>query len=165
MKVLRLAPLALVLFLGGCQGWSVSQCVSPRVTGRVVDSETRQPLENVEVQRVAARTRQAGSSPPKGGQLMQDVPRIVLTSADGSFSLDAIYSVAVFRVLSWSSVDVQFRFPGYLALTTNFTPSVVSFSPDGGPLVNTGVILLHRKQSTTPPGVLLEGSSTTTTER
>jgi len=162
---IAVAFLALVLVLTGCRGWSVSQCVSPRVTGRVVDSETHQPLERVEVQRATTRLRQAGNSPPKGAQLMQDAPRIVLTSADGSFTLDAVYSVAAFRILSWSSVDVQFRCPGYLALTTNFSPSTASFSPDGAPSVNAGVILLHRRQSAVSPGVPLEGSSTTTTER
>ena len=165
MKVLHLAPLSLLLLLTGCQGWSLSQCVSPRITGRVVDSETRQPMENVEVQRGVTRTRQAGNAPPKGAQLMQDAPRIVLTSTDGSFTLEPIYSVAAFRVLSWSTVDVQFSCSGYLALTTNFTPAVASFSPDGAPLVNAGVILLHRKRSANSPAVLLERSSTAVTER
>jgi hypothetical protein len=96
---------------------------------------------------------------------MQDAPRIVLTGTDGAFTLEAVYSVAAFRVLSWSSVDLQFHCPGYLALTTNFTPTTASFGPDGSPLVNTGVILLHRKRSAVSSGVLLEGSSTITMER
>jgi hypothetical protein len=165
MKVLRFAPFSLVLLLTGCHGWSVSQCVSPRVTGRVVDSETRQPLERVEVQRAVTRSRQAGNPPPKGAQLMQDAPRIVLTSADGTFTLDAVYSVAAFRVLSWSSVDVQFRCPGYLTLTTNLISSADTSDSGGEPYVKAGDILLHRKRSNLVPGFLLEGPSTTPTEQ
>jgi hypothetical protein len=164
MKALSILPasLALMLLLTGCRGWSLSQCVSPRVTGRVLDSETLQPLMGAEVQRVAARPRQSGNAPPKGAQLMQDAPRIVLTSVDGSFTLDPIYSVAAFRVLSWSSVDVQFRRAGYLTLTTNLISSADSSDSGGEPYVKAGDILLHRKLSTFVPGVLPEGSSTTT---
>jgi len=134
--------LALALLLTGCKGWSISQCVSPRVTGRVLDSETRQPLERVEVQRVVARPR-SNNTPPKGGQQIQDAPRIVLTSANGSFMLNAEYSVAAFQVLGWSSVDVQFRRTGYLTLTTNLMSSVVSTNSNGEFYLNAGDILLH----------------------
>jgi hypothetical protein len=142
---LLFAPLALALFLSGCKGWSLSQCVSPRVTGRVLDSETRQPLERVEVHRVI-QSRPSNNTPPKGGQELQNAPRIVLTSADGSFKLDAIYSVAAFQVYSWSSVDVQVRYAGYLTLTTNFAAAVVTDS-GGEPCVNAGDILLQRNHS------------------
>jgi hypothetical protein len=140
-------PLALALFLTGCKGWSLSQCVSPRVTGRVLDSETRQPLERVEVHRVI-QSLPSNNTPPKGGQKLQNTPRIVLTGADGSFTLDAIYSVAAFQVFSWSSVDVHFRCSGYLALTTNLVNSVESSDSGGGPSLNAGDILLHRKPTT-----------------
>jgi hypothetical protein len=167
MKALSIVPtaLALVLLLTGCHGWSLSQCVSPCVTGRVLDSETRQPLMGTEVQRVVARPRQSGNMPPKGGQLMQNAPRIVVTGVDGSFTLDAVYSVAAFRVLSWSSVDVQFSRAGYLTLTTNLISSADSSDSGGEPYMKAGDILLHRKQSTFVPGVLPEGSSTTTSAR
>jgi hypothetical protein len=138
---------ALALLLSSCKGWSLSQCVSPRVTGRALDSETRQPLERVEVQRVI-QLRPSNNTPPKGGQELQNAPRIVLTSADGSFKLDAIYSVAAFQVYSWSSVDVQFRYAGYLTLTTNLAAATVSTDSGGEPCVNAGDILLQRMHST-----------------
>jgi hypothetical protein len=146
-RLLLVGPLALALLLTGCKGWSVSQCVSPRVTGRVLDGETRQPLERAEVQRVGARPHRPTDEPVKGGQLMQNAPRIVLTSADGAFTLDAVYSVAAFQVLSWSSVNVQFRHAGYLALTTNFATALVTSDSGGEPSVNAGDILLRRKPS------------------
>lgn len=146
--LLLVGPLALALLLTGCKGWSVSQCVSPRVTGRVLDGETRQPLERVEVQRAGARPHRPNDERVKGGTLLQRAPRIVLTSADGSFTLDAIYSVAAFQVLSWSSVNVQFRHAGYLALTTNLTSSLVSSNSGEVPCLNAGDVLLQPKKST-----------------
>lgn len=144
---LLFVALALVLFLAGCKGWSLSQCVSPRVTGRVLDSETRQPLAGVEVQRVIP-SRPSNFAPPKGGQQLQNAPRVVLTSTDGSFTLDAVYSVAAFQVFSWGSVDVQFRHSGYAAFTTNFADAVVAPDSGGAPYVNAGEILLNRKPAT-----------------
>lgn len=144
LHVLFVLPL-FVFILTGCKGWSLSQCVSPRVTGRVLDSETRQPLGDVEVQRVIHRPRSSGNANPKGGELMQNAPRIVLTRADGSYTLDAVYSVAAFQVFSWSSVDVQFRHTGYLTLTTNLAASIVPSDSGGEPCVNAGDILLQRK--------------------
>jgi len=144
---LPVAAFAVALFLTGCTGWSLSQCVSPRVTGRVLDNETRQPLAGVEVQRVIQQ-RPSNNTPPKGGQQMQNAPRVVRTGTDGSFTLDAIYSVAAFQVFSWGSVDVQFRSAGYLAFTTNFADAVEFSDSGGAPYVNAGDILLERKPVT-----------------
>ena len=138
-----LGALSCVLLAAGCKGWSVSQCVSPQVKGRVLDDQTHQPVPDVQVQRVAARPRRTDDAPPKGGQLMEKAPRIVLTGADGTFDLDGEYSVAAFQVITWNSVDVQFRHAGYLSLTTNFTPSMAS-SGSNGVCVNAGDILLKR---------------------
>lgn len=127
----------------------MSQCVSPQVQGRVLDDQTRQPIADVQVQRVAAHPRRTNDAPPKGGQLMEKAPRIVLTAADGRFNLDGEYSVVAFQVITWNSVHVEFRHPGYLSLTTNFTPSMASSSPSGHACVNAGDILLERDLTAT----------------
>ena len=135
---------SVVVLSTGCKGWSVSQCVSPEVKGRVLDDQTHQPIADVQVQRVAAHPRRTNDSPPKGGQLMEKAPRIVLSAADGSFDLDGEYSVAAFQVITWNSVDVQFRRAGYLSLTTNFTPSMASANSSGRACVVAGDIFLKR---------------------
>src|SRR5439155_18731929 len=49
--VQAIASLLLVGALVGCKTHSASQYVSPQVTGRVLDAESRQPLAEVKVQR------------------------------------------------------------------------------------------------------------------
>jgi hypothetical protein len=78
---------------------------------------------------------------------MERAPHIVLTSAEGLFKLDAVYSVSAFQVFSWSSVPVQFRRADYLTFSTNFAGAVVSSDSTGEPCVNAGDILLLRKPS------------------
>src|SRR5215472_17419055 len=78
------------LFMGlsgtGCK--SVSQYVSPRVEGRVLDSTSRQPIEGVEVRRLAVENKHRPNQPMKGGQLMMEAP-VIRTALDGTFAVES----------------------------------------------------------------------------
>ena len=139
------AWLLTALALAGCQGGSYSKYVSPRVTGRVLAADTRQPLANATVRRVAPMMTAGEDTPPKGAQLIMQ-PAGVRTDADGQFTLEAERVVAVFRHVGWYSVAVSFACPGYENLQTNFTAAdFKARTPEGAPWVSAGDILLQPK--------------------
>lgn len=94
LSALLWVPLALCL--AGCQTNSPSQYVSPRVTGRVLDAQTHQPVADVQVSRVSANEDLRALDVPKGGQAMETAPA-VRTGADGTFVLDSERSLTFFR--------------------------------------------------------------------
>src|SRR5262245_20470432 len=86
-------PLTLALSLGlltGCQShsYSPSRYTSPRVVGRVVDGRTHEPLEGVQVTRLAANESYQIDHPPKGGKMLENPPAI-RTGPNGQFVLDS----------------------------------------------------------------------------
>jgi hypothetical protein len=121
----------------------VSSYISPRVTGRVVAADTRQPIPDVKVKRVNPDANQNYDDPARGGRKMESFPA-ARTDAQGRFVLDAERDLTLVQQQVWYSVSVSFERAGYQTLHTNFTVSnVVSNAPDGAPLVNAGDILLH----------------------
>jgi hypothetical protein len=134
--------LLMAVALAGCKSATLSSYVSPRVTGRVLAMDSREPVAGVKVKRVTPRPNRDMASPPRGGQSMEQTPA-VWTGRDGRFALDSERVLSVFRQPGWYSVAVSFEHPNYLRFETNYTTANVSSQSSGGePLVNAGDILL-----------------------
>jgi hypothetical protein len=133
--------LAVACVLAGCKTHSASQCVSPRVVGRVVDRSTHQPIADVQVQRVSANENIPPMDPVKGAQLIGQAPAI-RTGPDGLFVLDSVRSVALFRKLDWISVSLAFEHPGYEHLETRYSFTTATNTAAGEPVVNAGDVTL-----------------------
>jgi hypothetical protein len=134
--------LLVAVALAGCQSTSFSTYVSPRVTGRVLAADTRQPVADVKVRRVNPAAQANYDEPAKGGQRLDSVSG-AQTDAQGRFVLDAERDLTLLQQQVWFSVTVAFQHEGYLTLQTNFTAAnVISNAPDGAPVVNAGDILL-----------------------
>ena len=129
--------------LAGCKSVSVSTYISPRVTGRVLATDTRQPIANVKIKRVNPTAAQDYDAPTRGGQRMESAGG-VRTDAQGRFVLDAERDLTLLQQQVWFSVTVSFQRAGYLTLRTNFTVlHTTTNAPDGAPVVNAGDILLR----------------------
>lgn len=140
----RALALALVaLALTGCKSASPSQYISPRITGRVLDAKTQQPIEGVQVRRLTPPDPNVDQA-IKGGQVMQQAAA-VRTGNDGTFVLVSERNLAVFRRLGWYSVSLTLAHPSYERLTTEFTLANATNTPSGEPLVRAGDIHLQPK--------------------
>jgi hypothetical protein len=132
-----------VAVLAGCKSGSFSSYTSPRVTGRVVVADTRQPLAGVKVQRINPAANQDYDESAKGGQRLESADS-VRTDAQGRFVLEAERALTIVQQAVWPSVTAAFQRDGYLTLRTNFNLLQVSTNaPDGTPAVNAGDILLR----------------------
>jgi hypothetical protein len=141
----QLALLLVAVALAGCESGKFSHYISPRVTGRVLAADTRQPLADVRVRRVAPMLTAGEDTPAKGAQLLMQ-PSARRTDADGRFVMDSERDIALFRHPAWWSVTLSFTADGYRFFQTNYTVANLSgHSPEGEPLVNAGDILLKPK--------------------
>ena len=132
------------LAMAGCQSIPFSPFVSPRVTGRVLQADNRQPLAGVTVKSGAQAMSSRSTLPPKGGELlMAGVP--VRTDGDGRFTLETERALTPFRGSQWFSVQLLFERGGYESFRTNYSRlSVTTNGPAGEPLLNAGEILMLR---------------------
>ena len=128
----------------GCKSSSPSQYISPRITGRVLDAKTRQPIEGVQVRRLLPRLEPDVAQVIKGGERLDQSPA-VRTGRDGEFVLVSETNLALFQRLGWYSVDVAFAHPGYERLTAEYTLANATNTPTGEPLVIAGDIRLQPK--------------------
>ena len=133
---------AMTACVAGCKSTSLSQYISPRVEGRVVDGQSHTPIPGVQVHRVSAHDSQMLADPQKGGQLMESAPVVVKTCQDGSFALDSERDVAFLRKVDWSSVSIAFDHPAYAPLTATYSSSNATNTATGEPLVKAGDIQL-----------------------
>ena len=124
---------------GGAGCHSPSQYSSPRITGRVLDEETRQPLKNVQVRRVSDTT--PAMAPPKGGEMLKQAPSI-FTDPDGGFVLKSVRDLAFIQRVQWYSVSVSFAHRGYEQLMMTYPLSSATNTPSGEPIVSAGDVLL-----------------------
>jgi hypothetical protein len=127
--------------LVGCQTSSPSQYISPRITGRVLDAQTHQPIEGVTVKRIRPDQSPNVDQVPKGGQMMERSPA-VRSGKDGIFLLDSERDLAFFRSVGWYSVDISFGHPGYRRLVKTYSLTNAINTASGEPWVKAGDILL-----------------------
>jgi hypothetical protein len=137
--VLCLAVFALI----GCESMPFSPFIAPRVTGRVLTADSRQPLAGVLVKSGANAAGLRGGMPPKGGELlMAKAP--VRTDREGRFTLDTERVLTPFRGAGWFSVQLSFERAGYERFWTNYSSLNTSTNlPHGEPLLDAGEILLQ----------------------
>lgn len=133
--------LAVVVAAAGCKSVSLSSYVSPRVVGRVLDSQSRQPIEHANVRRISSDESYRSLEPPKGGQLMEQAPGVV-SGKDGQFDLDSVRALTPFAKGGWYSVTVRFDHPDYGRCTVTYTILNATNTPTGEPLVNANDVLL-----------------------
>ena len=125
----------------GCQSTSPSQYIAPRVEGRVLDAQSRQPLGGVTVRRVNPGAEAATGEVPKGAQAIAQAPDI-RSGNDGAFALASDRSLQLFRRSGWYSVAISFKHAGYASFMTNYTRANATNTSGREPLVRTGDILL-----------------------
>lgn len=129
------------VLLTGCNTGPLGPYTSPRVSGQVLDAQSRQALPGVKV--VRGRPEKPSSmSAPKGGEiLMQKVP--VETDSQGRFTLENQRVLSVFRGSGWDQVRLTFIRPGYETLRTNYSTLAATNSLEVEPSLNVGVVLLQ----------------------
>jgi hypothetical protein len=120
----------------GCE--SPSQYVSPRITGRVVDEQSGQPISHVRVQRWSASMGVGSMEAKKGGQGMEREQPYVFTKSDGTFTLQSERSLAFLRDLGWYPVTLSFAHPKFESVTMSYAEAKATNLPSGEPLVFTG---------------------------
>jgi hypothetical protein len=137
---LYLAALALV---AGCQSHPFSVSVSPRLTGRVLDADTRQPLAKVKIRNYDQTDDYQRAVPPKGGQRMT-AKEAVWTDRDGRFTMETERVLSPFRSAGWFSVRLSFERAGYERFLTNYSYlNLGTNSSNGKEGLNAGVVLLQ----------------------
>jgi hypothetical protein len=144
---LILAPMSLLLpacALTGCKSTSGAEYLSPRVVGRVLDAQSREPIDGVRVKRLDPGSGPYNTLPRKGGEILMQPPPIY-TGKDGRFVIVSERDLAPFAKMNWYSIDVLFEHAGYEGLLTNYTLLNATNLPSGEPLVDTGNILLQRR--------------------
>jgi hypothetical protein len=132
--------LLLVLFAAGCQSRPLGPYVAPAVTGRVLASDTRQPLAGVKVTRGESAS-SAGAS-LKGAELLA-LKNPVRTGKDGDFALDSERVLSVVRGLDWNIVSLSFDCGGYRHFQTNCLTTLVTSGLTGKPVLDVGQIFLQ----------------------
>lgn len=126
----------------GCASKSSSQYTSPRVSGTVLDAHSRQPLQDVRVRRLGDSRPMDPNVPARGGEVMARESAI-FTAADGTFVLDSVTDLAVFRKVSWYTVSLSFERAGFERMVTTYTPANAVVSSKGEPVVDAGIVLLQ----------------------
>jgi hypothetical protein len=126
----------------GCQSYSPTQYVSPRVTGQVLDARTRAPIPEVTVRRIDSDGGGRNFAPQHGGEMMMQSPG-VRSRPDGTFVLEAIRDLSPLHHIHWYSVSLSFERSGYDRLVTNYSRTSAISTPEGAPLISAGDILLQ----------------------
>jgi hypothetical protein len=119
-----------------------SQYISPRVTGRVLDAETSQPIRNVSIRRLTTGQTEAVNSTAAGGRSLERTPAI-RTDRDGRFHLDSERDLTLFRRAGWYSVTLGLTHKGYERFVTNYTLTSAVVASNGEPVVDAGSILMQ----------------------
>lgn len=140
-SALMLGVLLAISAFAGCKSASLSQYVSPRVEGRVLNAESRQPIEAVKVHRGLPGQAPAADPATKGAELLERTPAI-RSRKDGTFVMASERGLDLFRQGGWYSVTLSFEHAGYASFTTNYTLANATNTPGGEPLVRAGNILL-----------------------
>ena len=146
--VLKAMLCVTVALLAGCASSPVltTEYISPRVTGRVLDAETHQPIANARVRKILNPNQVMDATvdqAPKGGQALQNMQAVgTRTDREGRFMLSSQRDMSIVRHGGWSEVTLALSRDGYAKLTTNYTLMQANLSPDGQPEVNAGDILL-----------------------
>jgi hypothetical protein len=133
--------LVIIALAGGCNSAGLSHYVSPRIEGRVIDSSSHLPVEDVLVRRLASDESYRSMNPPNAGANMENAP-VVRTASDGRFVFDSKQGLAVFGKPAWHAVNLSFQRPGYEGYTATYLLADATNNVNGEPLVKAGDLLL-----------------------
>jgi hypothetical protein len=128
--------------LASCKTSSPSYYISPRVTGCVLDAETKQPVVNVRVRRQTANQSYKPIVPPKGGEQMENAPQTATTDREGIFTLGSIKDLGIFFRPGWFTVTLALEHSGYERAIVSYGLSDATNAPSGEPLIQAGNILI-----------------------
>ena len=135
----RLALLPFAFVLHACSTSSPSHYISPRVTGRVIDAKSGQPIENVDVRRTSNDERTQSLESPKGGEKIAKNSS-VSTARDGSFVIASERDLAFFRAAGWYSITLSFEHPDYYKTIKSYIPKNSTNTASGEPWIQAGAI-------------------------
>jgi hypothetical protein len=134
--------IVVAMFLTGCQWVGFNNHVTPQVSGRVLDADTRCPLAGVKVLRVLHGQVENPPTPVHGAQLMQQ-GRPVTTDVRGEFVYPGKSYFTFLNEANWWTLTLSFQSAGYAAWQTNFsTADIKTNLPGSAPQVEAGDILL-----------------------
>ena len=119
-----------------------------RVTGRVLDEQTREPVAGVRVG-WHRESRATSADPVKGAEQLER-QRGERTDADGTFNLPSARDLAFIRKVSWYGGTLAFRHVRYQELLKPYSFNDVTNSVSGEPCIGAGDILLTPKASAAP---------------
>ncbi len=128
-----------MLVLAGCSTSSPSHYISPRITGRVVDAKSGQPVETVQVRTIGNNERAQAADTAKGAERMTRTSAFD-TKPDGTFVIPSEKEVAFFRAVGWYSVTLSFEHPAYYKTVKTYMPKNATNSASGEPWIQTGDI-------------------------
>lgn len=132
----------IALAAAGCKSRPLGPYVSPRVTGQVLDANTRQPLAGVQVTRGPSPRSASAGSPLKGAELLlRKTP--AQTDRQGRFVLASERVLSIVRGANWNVVPLSFDRRGYRHFHTNCPTSFAITSASGEPELDVGQILLQ----------------------
>jgi len=134
------AVMAMVFLLASCQSQKISQYVAPRITGRVLDGQSQQPLANVQIRKVSGQQRWTADDSMSAGQAMQR--NVERTAGDGTFELASQRDLAFLRKTGWYSVTLSFSRNGYQDLSVTYSLTNSTQTVSGEPWIQTGDVLL-----------------------
>jgi hypothetical protein len=133
----------------GCKSRSATHYNSPRVTGRVLDATTHQPIAGVRIQRLVPNENAGSLDQVKGGQILER-PQPIRSNADGTFEMASQKSLTLWSQFAWFTVEISFAHSDYDKFTTNYTPADAVMLPTGESVIQAGDIQLQPKTRLNP---------------
>ena len=112
--------------------------------GRVLDEKTLQPIVGVEVKRVVPDYEAGTIEPVRGGEMLE-LTRPPQSDTNGTFTLPSQKAVALFRDITWFTVEISLTHRYYQKYLTNYTPRSATNALNGEPVIVTGDIMMTRK--------------------
>jgi hypothetical protein len=141
----RALLLAAALFSwSGCKSSEIlgTRYVSPRVSGRVLDDRTQEPVAGARVYWQRSDLTDRTDEPPRGAEGLKRESG-VRADRSGRFILPAQKDLFLLGGGGWYSLNLSFDCTGYARFVTNLTPAAATMTPQGAPAVEVGDIRLR----------------------
>jgi hypothetical protein len=137
--------LVAVAGLAGCHSVGLFDSTTPRLTGRVLNADTGQPLSGVKIVRLLPGQSPNTGSPPYGAQLLLQ-GRPVLSAADGSFAVSGTKYMTFLKPPGQWSARLMLQATHNDMQVTNFTAADAAVNSATNPRVmNVGDVRLLPK--------------------
>jgi hypothetical protein len=141
--VLGVIALALAALAIGCSTVSPSQYVSPKITGQVLDAETRQPIKGAQIRPANSDGRVRPDAISSGGHLLETAAA-VRSDREGRFTMPSVRVLGPLGSTGWYSVTLAFERSGYESLVKTFSLKDSTNTASGEPWIDAGQVSLPR---------------------